>query len=153
MRGEEVREQAERLESLLPRAGRMLNPAGVGSFLAHLSIVQLRVCGILREGPRPMSRISDELQISRSAASQIAARLERLGLVERVFGPGDRRLRLLQLTAYGRSLLAARHAARVERAFECLQRLGPAERAVLIDSLERLVDDCAPTGAPQAAND
>ena len=46
---------------------------------AELPLAQLRVCGVLCDGPRPMSAVSRELGVSLSAMTQIADRLERAG--------------------------------------------------------------------------
>ena len=59
-------------------------------FVAHddqvseLTLAQLRVCGTLFHGPRPMSALSRELGVSQSAMTQIADRLERARLVQRI---------------------------------------------------------------------
>ena len=46
---------------------------------AELPLAQLRVCGMLYDGPHPMSVLSRELGVSLSAMTQIADRLERAG--------------------------------------------------------------------------
>src|SRR5438477_7631090 len=65
---------------------------------AELPLAQLRVCGILYGGPRSMSVLGRELNVSLSAMTQIADRLERARLVKRVTVGDDRRVRCLQLT-------------------------------------------------------
>ena len=54
------------------------------SLAEQMPLAQLRVCGILYRGPRPMSALSRELGVSVSAMTQIADRLERARLVHRV---------------------------------------------------------------------
>ena len=145
---------AERLAGLMPRVMRALQPADMGSPLAKLSVGLLRVCSALRSGPRPMTMIGDDLEITRSAASQLAERLERLGLVERIGAPADRRTRLLRLTGHGEAVMAARHSLRVERAAVCLERLSPTARTVVLDGLEAMIEGGPPNdpGVADAAN-
>jgi DNA-binding MarR family transcriptional regulator len=139
-RGTEVAEQAAELECLLPKLMRRLfalqdSPQPV----AELPLAQLRLCTILQAGPRPMSILADELSISVSAVTQIADRLERAGLVERIPDADDRRSRLLRLTGSGAELMRARRARRVDHLAEILQRLEPCERKEAIRSLHALL--------------
>src|SRR5262249_23503371 len=83
----------------------------------------------------------DELGISVSAVTQMADRLERAGLVERVAeANGDRRTRYLQLTLHGQQLMESRLALRLERAEEVLRLLAPDERLAVLSALEVLRD-------------
>jgi DNA-binding MarR family transcriptional regulator len=142
---------AERLAGLIPRMMRALQPAHMDSPLAKLPVGLLRVCSALRSGPRPMAMIGDDLEITRSATSQLAERLERLGLVERIGSPPDRRTRLLRLTEHGEAVMAARQSLRVERAAMCLERIAPTARTVLLDGLEAMVDG-GPPAVPGVAD-
>jgi DNA-binding MarR family transcriptional regulator len=69
--------------------------------LNHIEIVKL-----LAAGPETMTTIAVTLGISSAAMPQIAAKLERRGLVERVRGSQDRRAVWLRLTPAGCSLAA-----------------------------------------------
>src|SRR5438128_8143690 len=89
-------EQAAQLECLLPKLMRRLFT--LQDAVSQLPLAQLRLCTILQGGPRPMSVLGEELSISVSAVTQIADRLERAGLVERVSEAEDRRMRRLRLT-------------------------------------------------------
>src|SRR5207245_7427659 len=88
--------QAASLESLLPKLMRRLFTLDPSHPANELPVAQLRVCTILQSGPRTVSAIGEELRISVSAATQIADRLERSGLVERVAEPDDRRMKKVQ---------------------------------------------------------
>ena len=70
-----------------------------------LPVRQLKVCLALLRRSSSMSEIGREIGMSPSAVTQVSDRLERRGLVERVFPDGDRRVRRLQLTAKGLRLM------------------------------------------------
>jgi DNA-binding MarR family transcriptional regulator len=108
--------------------------------VTDLPFGQYRLCVLLHQkGQRTMSQLGDELGISVSAVTQMADRLERSGLVERVAEMnGDRRTRYLHLTPQGRQLMESRMAQRLERAEEALRLLAPEERQVVLGALEIL---------------
>ena len=62
---------------------------------------------IFHAGRCPVSDLSMLGESSSAAASQLADRLVRQGLVERTEDPADRRTRMLSLSAQGRELIAA----------------------------------------------
>jgi DNA-binding MarR family transcriptional regulator len=150
----ETLEQAAELECLLPKLMRRLFTLQDGSLVSELPLAQLRLCTILQAGPRSMTTLAEELSTSVSAVTQIADRLERAGLVERVLpGPeaDDRRMKLLRLTASGSELMHARRERRVQRVNEVLEKLVPAERAVVLQAVRALVEasrDSAPGSEP-----
>ncbi|HZO88327.1 MAG TPA: MarR family transcriptional regulator [Chthonomonadaceae bacterium] len=135
-----LQEQAAQLECLLPKLMRRLFTLEPDHPVTELSLAQLRVCTILQAGPRTLSAIGVELGISVSAITQIADRLERAGLVERVAGKDDRRTRLLQLTAHGAELMRSRRQARVRHAAEALEQLSPEKRETVLRALEALLE-------------
>src|SRR5690349_13080718 len=120
--------QAAKLERLLPGMMRRLFLLEPEHPLSDLPIAQLRVCILLQNGPHSMSAISDEFKISVSAVTQLADRLEKSGLVERVSGADDRRCKMLQLTPYGANVMQTRAEWRVQRVATVLAHLDPDER-------------------------
>ena len=135
-------ETAEAVAGLIPRLARGLSsperdPAD------NLPLAQLRLCGILSEGPQPMSAVSRALGVSLSALTQIADRLERAGLVKRVAAENDRRVRCLQLTARGEKMTRRRREARVLRTLTVLEHLSVPQREAVRASLEVLVNACS----------
>lgn len=136
-----VASQAEAIAALLPALMRRLF-TGDDALAAELPLAQLRVCGVLCEGPRPMSAVSRDLGVSLSAMTQIADRLERAKLVKRVAPGGDRRVRCLQLTERGQRMMRLRHRARVDRAQAVLERLPPPVRDEVLAALETLKLAC-----------
>ena len=132
-------EQAKAIASLLRSLMRELG-AGLQDQALDLPLAQLRVCGVLRTGPRSMSALGRELGVSLSAVTQIADRLERAKLVDRMANGDDRRIRSLQLTKRGKSLLRLHDEDRIRRAAAMLRQLTPEAReeaAAVIEMLGR----------------
>ncbi len=130
-------EQAETIAAWLPALVRALfslsnDPA------SELPLAQLRVCGILHNGPRSMSGLSRELGVSLSAMTQIADRLERSQLVRRAATDNDRRVRSLQLTPAGEAMMRERHQAHTRRILSTMSRLSSDEQSQVVRGLEIL---------------
>jgi DNA-binding MarR family transcriptional regulator len=134
-------EQAEAIASHLPGLIRRLF-ASEGDLAEELPLGQLRVCAVLYEAPRPMSALSRELGVSLSATTQIADRLERAGLVQRVAEENDRRVKQLQLTGRGEDMMRRREEARVRRVLAVLEHLSPAARQDVLATFEKLSGAC-----------
>lgn len=132
---EDLQAQAEQLETLLPRLMRRLFSLDPDHPVAELPLAQLRVCTILQAGPRTLSAIGDELGISVSATTQIADRLEKSALVERISGQDDRRTKKLQLSTHGRAMMQARREVRTRRVFTVLEHLPAAQRAAALEAV------------------
>ncbi len=134
----EMRKQAEEIAELMRRLLRELT-SGVNDPAINLPLAQLRLCGVLLEGPRSMSAISRELGVSLSAVTQIADRLERARLVDRVAQADDRRVRCLQLTERGKRLMRIHDETRIERMAAVLGQMSGKGRADAIAGLQSLV--------------
>jgi DNA-binding MarR family transcriptional regulator len=61
----------------------------------------------LADGPRTVTDLAARLQITKQGAGQIIDDMERRGYVERTPDPGDRRAKLVGLSARGREALAS----------------------------------------------
>ena len=140
-----LRRQAAELETLLPALMRKLFTLDPENPVSDLPIAQLRVCTLLQSGPRTLSNLSQDLSISVSAMTQIADRLERAGMVERVSGAEDRRVRLLQLSPPGVERMQYRRAFRTHRAQEALQQLSEEERRTVLEAVTILLNAAAET--------
>jgi DNA-binding MarR family transcriptional regulator len=136
-------DHASALERILPEIARRMFTVPPGSPLAELPNAQLKVCSLLLEGRRTMSQIGEEMNISVSAVTQIADRLEKAGMVRRVSddsgADNDRRHRYLALTEFGEDLLQARRAQRRTRVAAVLSRIPAHEREAIRHALERLL--------------
>jgi DNA-binding MarR family transcriptional regulator len=136
---------------LLPRAMRgLFAPPAEESPLWNLPLPQLRALRILsHQDDRTMREVAGSLGVAMSTATQIADRLERLGLVERRADPSDRRVVRLSLTGAGRAAMAEHAGRRDERITIAMTRLTPAEQEVVLTGL-RLLDAAARDATPDA---
>lgn len=144
--------QAEEVASMLPRLMRRFTVLTEGDAAMDLPIAQLRLCSMLRDGSRTMTCLANELGISHSAVTQIADRLERAGLVERVPEADDRRVKILRLTPQGEGLMRARRERRTLRVRETLALLTPDARQQALDALRALLA-AAPVCAAEVEDD
>lgn len=124
---------ANRLEYVLGRA--IEEEFGI----SHLVFEALLILGRAGEQGLSMTAISREQVLTSGGVTRLVDRMEAAGLVERGEDPGDRRGRLVRLTALGEQTVvrAARvHRANIERHF--LQPLPPAHRVQFMDDLRIL---------------
>ena len=136
-----LREQSEELVSLLSRLMRRLFTLDADNDPAmELPGAQMRVCAVLRDGPRTMSSLSSEMGISHSAITQIADRLERAEMVERLPEAEDRRCKRLTLTARGVEVMQARREKRVVRMLGILKSLSQEQRDSALAALSVLFE-------------
>ena len=97
---------------------------------------------IFHRGKCPVSELGTLGDSSSAAASQLAERLVRQGLVERTEDPSDRRTRLLRLTQKGHALIAASlPSGRFLE--ELLTSLSPGQRKTVLDAF-RIIAEAAP---------
>jgi MarR family transcriptional regulator, lower aerobic nicotinate degradation pathway regulator len=69
-----------------------------------LSIIQVRLLGILRDREPGMLELARHLELEKSSLSGLVDRAERRGLLERIPSPDDRRAANVRVTAQGRKL-------------------------------------------------
>ena len=106
-----------------------------------LSPVQCHVLHLIEPGdPMPMSRLAKALSCDASNVTGLVDRLETRGLVERRPAAGDRRVKVLGLTATGSRLRGELLRNMAGRAHP-LARLTAQDRQALVRILERLLDD------------
>ena len=104
-----------------------------------LSIVQVRLLGLLRDRTPTMNELARYLDLDKSSVTGLIDRAQRRGLVVRVPSTTDRRAVLVSLTDHGRSL-ASGGAARFEADISLLlQRLPSADRDALSGLIGRLL--------------
>lgn len=147
MKDTEIPAQAARLETLMPSIAQRLFTVSPDHPLADMPIAQLRLCSLLLVNESPtLSQVVEELHISASAATQLADRLEKAGMVERIAASetgdksdGDRRARHLRLTEKGFTLMQSRRQFRQSGARRALQQLSPEDRDSLLALLEKLL--------------
>ena len=69
-----------------------------------LSMIQVRLLGILRDREPAMLELARHLELEKSSLSGLVDRAEKRGLVERIPSPDDRRAAHIRVTAAGRKL-------------------------------------------------
>jgi DNA-binding MarR family transcriptional regulator len=114
----------------LTRLIRGLSPPSGLSLTAAATLSTLE-----RGGSRRLTLLAVREGVTQPAMTQLVARLQDAGLVERVPDPLDGRVVQVRITAEGRAMLARRRAARAERVAVLLTRLSPDERATLAAAL------------------
>ena len=87
-----------------------------------------------------ISHLSEHLDVSAPAASQLVDRLVQHGLLERVEDPHDRRAKQLTLTPKGRTLIETGIVERTRWVDELVQSLAPGEYEEMASALAALTD-------------
>ncbi len=129
--------QAETIEDLLPRLARRMFHLQENHPVLDMPVGQMRVCAALMRGPMTLTALSDEMNATVSAATQIADRMEKVGLVVRSLGTDDRRLRFLTLSEAGHELMRSRRLIRRAQAKTVLGALSPEDRQQFVEILQR----------------
>jgi DNA-binding MarR family transcriptional regulator len=114
-----------------------------------LTAAQAKVLALLAREPQPMRHLAERLSCEPSNITGIVDRLENRGLVERIRGDRDRRVKLVRLTDPGRT---AAEDLRCTLGFARapLAALSPAEREQLRDLLRRTLEAARPAEPAQA---
>ncbi|MGI6295858.1 MAG: MarR family winged helix-turn-helix transcriptional regulator [Armatimonadota bacterium] len=135
-----LRKKSEEVVSVLLALMRHLNTLAADDIAMELPGAQLRVCGLLWDGPKTMSTLAEELDITHSAITQIADRLERAEMVERVLEEDDRRCKRLALTAKGLAVLEGRRERRILRTMEAMKLLSGQQQDCIVESLRTMLN-------------
>jgi len=89
-------------------------------------------------GPSKISEICEHMMVSAAAASQMADRLEKVNLVQRIPEPGDRRVRNVVLTQQGESVVRRSIEARQSWVNEIPGKFNDDQMDQISDALELL---------------
>lgn len=136
-------ERAIRLEGLLPRVLRTLfKPVGDDP-LVELPVGQMRMMRLLSSKTWTPSNLGEELGLSVSAVTQMANRLDAIGLLARVEDPSDRRVKHLTLTPLGLEMMRKRQDRRVRLLESVLVHMKEDRQEEFIRILEELLDASA----------
>ena len=102
-----------------------------------LSLIHLHVISTLEaEGPLPMSRLADVLDVSVASATGIVSRMEERSLVERHHDSDDRRVVLVVPTETGMAVFRTMSEQRRDRLEGILDRLSDEELTALLTGLQ-----------------
>ena len=89
-----------------------------------VSLIHLQVLAILdADGPLPMGRLAEALDVSQASATGIVDRMAQRALVERTDDPDDRRVVRVAMTVDGRRMVEGVAAERKERLARVLEEL------------------------------
>ena len=122
-------EVAAGLERLI-RLFRWISPPSGLSLTSAATLATLE-----RGGPRRLTALAAREGVTQPAMTQLVARLQDAGLVDRAPDAADGRVVYVRITAEGRAMLAGRRAVRAERVAALLARLSPDEQAALAAAL------------------
>jgi DNA-binding MarR family transcriptional regulator len=107
----------------------------------ELSMTQLATLYVLDAGePVSLGGLAERIGRSLSATSRLVDALVRRGLVERQEHPSDRRVRRVALGKDGEALLRRLERTRADAQLEVMDRLDPADRAVVARAMTLLGD-------------
>ncbi len=121
---------------------------------AGLSMGQMMVLTYLHyHNACEVSGFCDLMHITKAGASQMVGRLAKMGLVQRVNGSADRRVRLVELTDEGRRVVAESIGARQTWVDELAAQLSATEREEVCASLRVLNEHVARLNSRQAEAD
>jgi MarR family transcriptional regulator, 2-MHQ and catechol-resistance regulon repressor len=116
---------------------------------ADRSIASLDMCqsdfgvleALLHKGPLPIKTLGEKVLLTSGSITSAIDRLEQRGLVTRTTDGGDRRSRIVRLTAEGRETIRQAFAAHKKHMEATVSSLDLEERAELIGLLRRLGQD------------
>src|SRR5215831_4416212 len=124
-------------QALMPHAQESIAQTGLGD--SDFRVLE----ALLHRGPLPVNTIGPKVWLTPGSISTAVDRLVRKGLVARRDDLGDRRVRRVELTAEGRTLITAgfrEHAAAMEQAVSILSTQ---ERLTLLRLLKKLGQDAS----------
>jgi len=93
---------------------------------------------LLHKGAMAVNEIGPKVFLTPGSISVAVDRLYEKGLVSRVEGETDRRVRVVDLTTKGRKLIGCVFGAHAQRLEELVQVLCPSERVQLAEALKKL---------------
>ena len=114
-----------------------------------VSVIQLRLLGILRDRQPGMLQLARHLGLDKSSMTGLVTRAEKRGLVQRLPSPHDGRGVLVGLTPAGREL-AERGAAEVDRQITALAESLTGGEHALVQALAAKLLRAAPVQPPTA---
>ncbi|MBI4497916.1 MAG: MarR family transcriptional regulator [Chloroflexi bacterium] len=141
---------------------RVLRTGASGNTEPKLPVAQVQVLlHLAQSGPMTMGTLARQLGVSCPAATDLVARLETAGRVERVMSTQDRRKVLVQLTPQARQIAEGALAERREKVASVLRQLPSPERAGFVRGIQMLAHALgadtgtslahAPPGTPETA--
>ena len=125
-------------QALMPHAAESIERTELGD--SDFRVLE----ALLHKGPLPVNTLGPKVWLTPGSISVAVDRLDKKGLVSRNDHPGDRRVRRVELTAKGRTLITRgfrEHAAAMETLVSVLSKN---ERVTLLRLLKKLGKHAAP---------
>lgn len=127
------------IELIAPLVGHQRHKWAAQCQAYGLSMLHFQVLAILdADGPTPMSRLAEQLDVGLSNATGIVGRLEERGVVVRVHDETDRRMVLAQLTSEGVEMLHQVEQTRLGHMRQLVEMMSPSEQRTVLDALRLL---------------
>lgn len=104
-------------------------------------------------GPAKLVEVAGWLGVNPSTAMRMVDRLIAVGFVDRQINPKDRRETMLALTDQGRHIVEQVTANRRAEIAGIVERVAPAQRAVLVDALTAFAQAAGEPAIPRSAKD
>lgn len=93
---------------------------------------------LLQKGSQPVNVLGAEIDLTTGSITTAIDRLEARWLVVRKLDPGDRRVRMVELTSRGRRVIERASAEHTDKMEEALGVLSPQERTALLKLLDKI---------------
>jgi MarR family transcriptional regulator, 2-MHQ and catechol-resistance regulon repressor len=110
------------------------NVEGFGICLSDFAVLE----ALLHKGPLPVQALGAKVLLTSGSMTAAVDRLEDRGLVERRRDPGDRRTRIVRLTARGRRIIRGMFARHEQAMEQAVAVLSATERSALVELLRKL---------------
>ncbi len=109
------------------------------SFKSDCSIKDCKIIEFLFSGPKTMSELSHEMQITPGTMTSAIDKLIEGKYVKRVYDKDDRRRVSIELLAKGKKVASYFHEKHLEISSKILKTLNPEEQAIFIDITRKIV--------------
>ena len=136
-----VNEPIDQIEELAQDLMRRLDLLSGSKVQEDISYGQYKVISVIHnQGPISVGNLGRLVGSAQSTTSEMVARLTKAGLVNKVRGPYDGRVVMVELTDQGRQLMRRRRK-RVREGYQALfEKLQPSERDAFLKSLKSLTE-------------
>lgn len=137
-----MHEEARRFQVALHQINRSMGTDFLERKSVKITGPQIFMLYFIHErGPCKLTQLADELEVKPSAVTVMIDRLVKMGCVERMQDPADRRAVLVKATTHGQEVLDQALRDQLDIAGDYLSRLEPDEARLLTDLLEKMAAD------------
>jgi DNA-binding MarR family transcriptional regulator len=138
---ESTNDQVDRIEELAQDLVRRLDLLSGSKVQEDISYGQYKVISVIHnQGPISVGNLGRLVGSAQSTTSEMVARLTKAGLVNKVRGPYDGRVVMVELTDQGRQLMRRRRK-RVREGYHAMfDKLAPGDRETFVNSIRGLLE-------------